>query len=214
MFMKQSYYLVAFILAFASFSHAQITFSGCNSSGSLLETTAPNTYTFANVGTDATGRNVFQTNPFTGDQSCPLGVCELQISWNAANSRWELVADDLANATPYDVTNLILFNTAASTPNPPDLNLGTWVDANSGNATGNCGGTPVSSITGDVQSTVTGAPANTAPTASSFTASTNFLPKTPLTFTLSDFGYNDADGDPLSNLLIESVPLGGNSICR
>lgn len=150
--------LLAALLMCAGFSKAQnIVFSGCNGSGSMLETAAPNNYTFVNVGTDATGRNIFQTNPFDGAQSCSLGVCELQISWNAANSRWEMVADDLVDAVAYNGTNLLLFNTSASTPNPPDASLGAWIDANAGNPSGDCDGTPVSSLTGDVQSTVTAA---------------------------------------------------------
>ncbi|TDK50633.1 beta strand repeat-containing protein, partial [Algoriphagus formosus] len=50
---------------------------------------------------------------------------------------------------------------------------------------------------------------NTAPTASSFTASNGPFENLVYTFSTSDFGYNDGDGDPLNNLLIESAPGSG-----
>ncbi|MDE0561265.1 MBG domain-containing protein [Algoriphagus sp. NF] len=50
---------------------------------------------------------------------------------------------------------------------------------------------------------------NTPPTASSFTASNGPFENLVYTFSTSDFGYNDGDGDPLNNLLIESLPGAG-----
>jgi len=50
---------------------------------------------------------------------------------------------------------------------------------------------------------------NTAPTASSFTASNGPYEDLTYTFSTSDFGYSDGDGDPLNNILIESVPSAG-----
>jgi len=51
--------------------------------------------------------------------------------------------------------------------------------------------------------------ANTTPTASSFTASSGPFEDLTYTFSTSDFGYSDGDGDPLNNLLIESLPAAG-----
>ncbi|WP_035484516.1 MBG domain-containing protein, partial [Algoriphagus marincola] len=61
---------------------------------------------------------------------------------------------------------------------------------------------------------------NTAPTASSFTASNGPFENLVYTFSTSDFGYSDGDGDALNNLLIESltgagtlfVDLNGNNV--
>jgi len=49
--------------------------------------------------------------------------------------------------------------------------------------------------------------ANTAPTASSFTA--NPSENLTYTFSTSDFSYNDGDGDPLDHILIEATPVSG-----
>ncbi len=56
---------------------------------------------------------------------------------------------------------------------------------------------------------ITGTVANTAPTASSFTTSNGPFEDLTYTFATSDFGYNDGDGDPLNNLLIELLPAAG-----
>ncbi|KOF03884.1 hypothetical protein OB69_02380, partial [Roseivirga seohaensis subsp. aquiponti] len=48
---------------------------------------------------------------------------------------------------------------------------------------------------------------NNAPTASSFTA--NPSENLTYTFSASDFGYSDGDGDPLSSVLIEALPTNG-----
>ncbi|WP_137404778.1 MBG domain-containing protein [Echinicola rosea] len=51
--------------------------------------------------------------------------------------------------------------------------------------------------------------ANTAPTASGFTASNGPFEDLVYTFSTSDFGYSDGDGDPLDHVLIESIPSAG-----
>ncbi|RUA33810.1 MAG: hypothetical protein DSY77_08365, partial [Bacteroidetes bacterium] len=56
---------------------------------------------------------------------------------------------------------------------------------------------------------ISAAVGNTPPTASSFTASNGPYEDLTYTFSTSDFGYSDGDGDPLNNLLIESVPSAG-----
>ncbi|MEL7004917.1 MAG: Calx-beta domain-containing protein [Bacteroidota bacterium] len=50
---------------------------------------------------------------------------------------------------------------------------------------------------------------NTAPTASSFTATNGPFEDLTYTFSTADFGYMDGDGDPLNNLLIEAIPAAG-----
>lgn len=50
---------------------------------------------------------------------------------------------------------------------------------------------------------------NNLPTAASFTVSAGPYDNQVYTFSTADFGYNDADGDALSHLLIEAVPTAG-----
>ncbi|MEP3969878.1 MAG: hypothetical protein ABJM08_12760, partial [Nonlabens sp.] len=138
---------VSLIFLTGSFTYGQITLNGCD----VLF--GDQDFIFNNVGTDATGRNIYQTTPLppAAIQSCPLGFCELQISWSIPNNRWELVADDGADATFFNGENLIQYNTSASLPNPPDLTLGTWTDAT---PAGGCGADGFDSLTGDVQSSI------------------------------------------------------------
>lgn len=133
---------------FVHSSFAQITFFACPSSF----TSSPNQYTLTLEGTDATGRNYYQTNPIDGAQSCNAGVCEFRIAWNSSSNRWEILLFqnnlDFSDALP------VYYNTSASLPNPPSLNLGTWVDNY-----GVCDGaltTSNSILTGDVQDTTLG----------------------------------------------------------
>ncbi|WMN12616.1 Calx-beta domain-containing protein [Marivirga salinae] len=53
------------------------------------------------------------------------------------------------------------------------------------------------------------AAANTPPTATSFTAANGPYENLTYTFSTSDFGYSDGDGDPINHLLIESLPGAG-----
>jgi len=111
---------VFLFLLFAQLSFAQITFNGCHV---LFE---DQDYIFEIVGTDMTGRNIYETIPIDGEQDCPgLGICEFRISWSTVNSRWEFIADDGNGdfSNPY----LLYYNTTATTPNPPGLTEGTWV---------------------------------------------------------------------------------------
>ena len=134
------------LLFFVFASNAQtISFTGCPA---LF---ASSTYTFNITGSNA-GRNTYQTTPISGDQSCPgLGACEFQISWNSTSSRWEFIADD--GNGDFSSTNLIYYNTTASTPNPPSISFGVWTENNPVTA-GQCGGnltTGNSTLTGAVQ---------------------------------------------------------------
>nr|WP_294936334.1 T9SS type A sorting domain-containing protein [uncultured Flavobacterium sp.] len=138
-------------MLFSSLSAQTITFNGCHG---LFEN---QTYTFNMEAPDVTGRNTFNTTPVDGAQTCGgLGTCEFKISWSVSNSRWEFIADsgngDFVN--PY----LIYYNTAASTPNPPSLTLGTWVE-NIADTDSDCGGDLAagnSTLTGAVQNTLLG----------------------------------------------------------
>lgn len=75
----------------------------------------------------------------------------MQIIWNETNNRWEIQADD-GNGT-FGNTYLLYYNEEASTPNPPSLILGTWVE-NIAVTASVCG--LVNSLTGDVQDTTLG----------------------------------------------------------
>lgn len=138
-------------MLFSSLSAQTITFNGCIA---LFEN---QNYIFNMEAPDGTGRNVFTTTPVDGNQTCGgLGTCEFKILWSVTNSRWEFIADsgDGDFVDPY----LIYYNTSPSTPNPPSLTLGTWVE-NTSDTSSACGGNLTSGnavLSGDVQSTVLG----------------------------------------------------------
>jgi hypothetical protein len=140
------------LLMFVTLINAQtITFKGC------IPLFEDQEYVFTQTGTDGTGRNIYITTPADGAQNCGgLGVCEFKIQWSVANNRWEFLADD--NDGSFATTNLIFYNTSASTSNPPSLALGSWIE-NSTVTSGGCGGnlTPNNAtMTGGVQDTVLG----------------------------------------------------------
>ena len=142
------YIKTVFIFGFILPSFAQITFNGCHN---LFEN---QDYIFSQVSIDDTGRNVYTTTPVDGAQTCGgLGICEFTISWNNSNGQWEFIADD--GNGDFGSPFLIYSNTSASSPNPPGLLLGTWVE-NDLVTEGGCGGdlsTSNTSFTGDVQNT-------------------------------------------------------------
>jgi len=131
-----------------SLANAQtITFNGCHA---LFDN---QNYIFNQTGTDGTGRNIYTTTPVDGQPCGGLGTCEFKIQWNNANARWEFLADE-GNGT-FTTPFLIYSNSSASTPNPPSLLLGSWIE-NSALTSGYCGGTLTSSnsvLTGEVQDT-------------------------------------------------------------
>ncbi len=138
--------LVLMFLLLSTTLFSQITFNACHS---LLEN---QNYTFNQIGSDSTGRNIFETNPVTGDQDCGgIGICEMQIVWNDINNRWEIFADD-GNGTFLN-TYVLYYNTEASLPNPPSLNLGTWIEEASITQT-LCGA--IITLSGDVQDAALG----------------------------------------------------------
>ena len=138
------------LISYCSLSMGQITFNGCHY---LLD---DQDFIFSLVAIDVTGRNVYETIPIDGNQPCSgIGACELRIAWNDALSRWELLADD--GTGDFSAPFLIYSNNSASTPNPPSLNLGTWVE-NTGVTSSNCGGDLTNAnttLTGDVQDNIT-----------------------------------------------------------
>lgn len=145
--MKKIYTLLM-LMTVTLISAQSITFNGCHP---LFDN---QNFVFVQSGVDGTGRNIYITTPVDGQECSGLGSCEFKILWNQASSRWEFVADtgngDFVNP------NLIYYNTSASTPNPPSLNLGVWVENNSV-TTGVCGGalnSGNSSLTGNVQDNV------------------------------------------------------------
>ena len=143
-----------FIFTIISFNgFAQITLNACQALFDDQE------FIFTQTDTDATGRAVFETTPITGDQPCSgIGVCEFQIAYNDTDSRWELRADG-GNGN-FSETYLIYYNTAQSTPNPPDTTLGIWVEnSTTDTETPYCGGngdSTIETLTGDVQSETLG----------------------------------------------------------
>ena len=130
---------------------AQISFNGCNP---LFENQE---YIFNFESTDTSGRNVYTTIPIDGAQACGgIGTCEFMIAWNDVNSIWEFIADD-GNGN-FSFSYLIYSNASPSSPNPPSLSLGTWVE-NTVVTVGSCGGdlsTSNATLLGNVQNTVLG----------------------------------------------------------
>lgn len=145
---KILYTFLLFFILLSFQAEAQITFRGCTFFFS------PQDYTLTNIGTTNDGgtiRNTYQNSP---PLSCGgLGACQLIMIWSITNNRWELQGSN--GSTNFGA---FYYNTSASVPNPPDLNLGTW-EENTALTTGSCGGDGSASIitlSGDVQSTLGG----------------------------------------------------------
>jgi hypothetical protein len=136
------------LLVMFSLVNAQtITFNGCHT---LFDN---QNYIFNQTGTDGTGRNMYTTTPVDGQACGGLGTCEFKIQWNNTSSRWEFLADE-GNGT-FAAPLLIYSNTSASTPKPPSLLLGSWIE-NNAITLASCGGTLTSGnsiLTGDIQDT-------------------------------------------------------------
>jgi hypothetical protein len=134
---------------FPVISIAQITFNGCHP---LFD---DQDFILTQISTDANGRHVFETIPIDGDEPCSgIGICEFRMSYNDAESRWEFIADD--GTGDFSSPFLIYSNTEDSTPNPPSLMLGVWLE-NGTITEDNCGGnlTPSNAtLMGDVQDTL------------------------------------------------------------
>lgn len=144
----KNYIILGLTLLTVNVCLGQITFFACP--GSF--TSSPNEYNFTLEGTDSTGRNYYQTNPIDGAQSCAAGICEFRIAWSVANNRWEVLL--FQNQVDFSDAIVVYHNSNTASPNPPSLNLGTWMDT-----TAACGGALTSSnstFTGDVQDTTLG----------------------------------------------------------
>ena len=180
--MKQLY-ILAILCLFAgnSIATAQINLNTCD----LY--TGDEDFVLTLESTDATGRNIYQTNPITGDQPCPgLGVCEFRIAWNTSLNRWEILADD--GDGNFATSFVLYFNTSASLPNPPDLTLGTW-EENTGITGGDC--MSIETLNGDVQASLS---TNNAPTIAGTTAGQNINDNASISL-FSGITITDADGD-------------------
>ncbi len=134
-------------MMFSLINAQTITFKGC------LALFDNQNYVFNQTGTDGTGRNMYTTTPVDGQACGGLGTCEFKLQWNNTSSRWEFLADEGSGTftSPY----LIYSNASASTPKPPSLFLGTWLENNAITA-GSCGGsltTGNATLSGDVQDT-------------------------------------------------------------
>ena len=142
--------LFTIIILFSFYSHSQITIKSCNEGLGAQNYTLNATGTVIDAGIT---RNTFESTPADFTQSCPAGNCELRIIWSITNVRWEIQLDNNGpiNSADYDAGPLY-YNTNASYPNPPSLNLGTWTDT----LNGGCGGSLTNAngtLTGDVQDT-------------------------------------------------------------
>lgn len=143
--MTKLYLSILFLLTAIFNLNAQITLNGC------APVINAQNYQLFNTGTINDGvtiRNTYESTPTDFSQSCNAGVCELRIIWNTSTSRWEIQLDnDGPLGTPDYSTAVLYHNSTASTPNPPDLSLGTWIDTS-----GFCNGNGSLTLTGDVQS--------------------------------------------------------------
>ena len=93
----------------------------------------------------------------------------MSLYWSIVNNRWEA---DGANSTPGVATFVIWVNSANSSPNPPDLTLGTWTDIS-----GFCGSLTQMDGSGTQSTLLSCNAGSTAPTLSTTTAS-NTCPAT------------------------------------
>ena len=143
--------IIGLLLMFSLVNAQTINFNGCHY---LFDN---QNYIFNRTGADNTGRNQFETTPSNGDQPCGgIGTCEFKIIWNTVSSRWEFVAD--GGNGGFTESLVMYFNIAASTPNPPSLSLGAWIE-NIPVTQSLCGGNLGSSnatLVGSVQNTVLG----------------------------------------------------------
>ncbi|WP_170233939.1 T9SS type A sorting domain-containing protein [Bizionia myxarmorum] len=138
--------IIGFIFVGTNLLAQTITLNACHP---LIEN---QNYTFNQKALDATGRNTFETNPVDENSPCGgIGNCEFHIAWNQISSRWEILADD-GDGTFLN-TYVLYYNTEASSPNPPSLILGTWVEEILVTQS-LCGA--ITSLTGDVQDTTLG----------------------------------------------------------
>jgi len=153
--MKHLLYILCIIATFSYNSTAQITFRGCIPGLSAQDYTLTLTGTTNDAGTI---RNTYEALPGDFSQSCAAGVCEIRIMWNIALSRWEIRLDN--SGPPLNYADFLLYyNTTPSFPDPPDMSLGTWIDG------GLCGGNgTITTMTGNVQSTVGSCSDPTVPT--------------------------------------------------
>ncbi len=130
--------LLLFLLFWGTFSQAQIQYDGCSGAivAGLPAYIEP---------TGTVGHAIFMIG--RGTCGCS-GACTFRIIWTG--TAWEIQVSQDGGAT----FPIVLYrNTSASSPNPPDLTLGTWVDV-SGSG---CG--PISTLSGDVQSSLGGSSA-------------------------------------------------------
>lgn len=125
--MTRKYTLVIVLIALLQCTYAQITFRGCvgvmGAQDFILTATGTNT-------DDGITRNIYESTPLNFAQSCPSGVCEMQIIWNTTADRWEMKFDNDGpiNTPDYTTANLY-YSTAATYPNPPDISFGNWQNA-------------------------------------------------------------------------------------
>ncbi|GAA3515822.1 hypothetical protein GCM10022393_32260 [Aquimarina addita] len=180
--------LITFIFLLGNnFADAQINFTGCENA------ITPGSTTLFQTGTTNDGgiiRNIYTSSP----AGCTFGNCGYRIIWNDATSNWEVLLSNDNGAT-YQV--FLYTNSSASSPNPPSLSLGSWVKTLSA-----CNNT-ITALSGDVQSTLH------LPTASSFIVMNTLFQGLTYTFSTTDFGYSDGDGDVLNNIRITDIPATG-----
>lgn len=117
--MKNKYIMLItlFLIQVTGYSQVTVSLSICGSN------------TFSLIGTDATGRNIYQD-----------GSGGFNVQWSAASNEWQIV--QLPSSVGYS-------NSFASTPNPPCTSTGVWSVVTPG-----CGS--VTGVTGDCQTTITG----------------------------------------------------------
>lgn len=164
--LKHPSFLKVLFFSFALFSShlgsAQITLNACDAVLGELLATGPgpqNHNLFHTPAQDVGSRRTYISSPHLGCSALGGGFCPLRIIWGTTTvpNRWEIQIDatGLGTFAP-GATFTLFYNEAASTPNPPDLTLGTWVE-NAAITGGACGGSLSAPdiLTGDVQSSLT-----------------------------------------------------------
>jgi hypothetical protein len=134
--MKQILITIILSSVLLSGLYGQITYTGCNG------TIAAGYPITLNLAGSVGARNIY-VNTLPGT-ACSAGTCAFRVIW--AGIQWEIQLSTDGGAS---YPNVLYINTVAATPNPPDLTLGSWV------AQGPCTGQPLTTWSGDVQSTTT-----------------------------------------------------------
>lgn len=166
--MKKINFTLFLLLVISYNSFGQISFEACPAFFNNPSNGSAQTYNFVSTpAQDVGARRTFVTSPHLTCAGTG-GACPLRIIWTG--SQWEIQVDASGSGTfpaGMGVVFAVYTNPSASTPNPPDLSLGTWVQNLA--ITGGACPSPPSIFSGDVQNSLSGGGTPTPVKLTSFT---------------------------------------------